>query len=161
MQVNPGGVAVQRERVQDQYPWTWEIPLAVVCGVLFVAVAVCQAGRSLANWFAGAGWRWPSSDKLVTSIPGVLAGDAAAGLPGVRPAAEAQALWAWLTVVFLLTVGALIVAGVEAWRRWGSARMRGMATITEAHELLGRDRLWRVRHVVRPDLHPAHQRAPR
>lgn len=27
---------MQRERVQDPYPWTWEIPLAVVCAVLVV-----------------------------------------------------------------------------------------------------------------------------
>ena len=152
---------MQRERVQDQYPWTWELPLAVVCGVLIVVIAVLQSGRSLASWFAGSGWRWPTPDKLVTSIPGVLAGDAAAGLSGVHPTANAANLWAWLTVAFLLTFGALIVAGVWAWRRWGPARMRGMATIAEAHELLGRDRLWRVRHVVRPDLHPAHQRARR
>lgn len=152
---------MQRERVQDQYPWTWEIPLAVVCGVLIVLVAVLQSGRSLANWFAGAGWRWPTADKLVTSIPGVLAGDAAAGLSGVRPGADAHTLWAWLAVVGLLTFGALIVAGVWTWRRWGPGRMRGMATTAEAHELLGRDRLWRVRHVVRPDLHPARQRNQR
>ena len=68
---------MQRERVQDQYPWTWEIPLAVVCGLLVVAVAACQLGRSVANWFAGAGWLWPAPDKLVTSIPALLAGDAA------------------------------------------------------------------------------------
>ena len=49
---------MQRERVQDQYPWTWELPLAVVCGVLIVVIAVLQSGRSLANWFAGSGWRW-------------------------------------------------------------------------------------------------------
>ena len=153
---------MQRERVQDQYPWTWEIPLAVACAVLIVLVAVLQSGRSLANWFAGAGWRWPTPDKLVTSIPGVLAGDAAAGLSGVHPGADAYILWAWLSVVGLLTVGALIVAGVWTWRRWGPGRMRGMATTAEAHELLGRDRLWKVRHVVRPDLHPAHGgRAPR
>ena len=52
-------------------------------------------------------------------------------------------------------------AGAWAWRRCGPARMRGMATITEAHELLGKDRLWKVRHVVRPDLYPPNWRAQR
>ena len=33
---------MQRERVEDQYPWTWEIPLAVVCAIVFLGVAVCQ-----------------------------------------------------------------------------------------------------------------------
>ena len=31
---------MQRDRVQDQYPWTWEIPLAILCGVLVVGVGV-------------------------------------------------------------------------------------------------------------------------
>lgn len=145
---------MQRERVEDQYPWTWEIPLAIVCALAVVGVVVCQLGRSVANWFAGAGWRWPTPDRLVSSVPGVLAGDAAAGLPDVHHAASAAALWGWLAVVSLLMIAAIAVAGVMAWRRWGPGRMRGMATITEAHELLGKDRLWKVRHVVRPDLYP-------
>ena len=153
---------MQRERVEDQYPWTWEVPLAVVCAMLIAVVAVCQLGRSLANWCAGGGWLWPAPDKLVTSVPALLAGDSAAGLVGVRLAADATTLWVWLAVVGLLTSGALTVTGLWAWRRWGPARMRGMATAAEAHELLGRDRLWKVRHVVRPDLHPAHGgRVPR
>ncbi len=152
---------MQRERVQVQYPWTWEIPLALVCGMLAVGVAVLQLGRSIANWVAGAGWRWPTLDKLLTSVPGLLAGDSASGMSGVRQAASAAALWGWLGVVGLLTIIATTVAGVWAWRRWGPGRMRGMTTISEAHELLGADRLWKVRHVVRPDLYPAGRRAKR
>ena len=152
---------MQRERVQDPYPWTWEIPLAVVSAVLVMGVVVCQVGRSLANWFAGAGWLWPAPDKLMTSIPAVLAGDTGAGLSGVRHAASAAALWGWLSVVGLLTVTASTLACVWAWRQWGPGQMRGMATVTEAHELLGEDRLWKVRHVVRPDLYPAGRKANR
>lgn len=152
---------MQRERVQDQYPWTWEIPLAVVCGVMLVGVGVCQLARSMANWFAGVGWLWPPPGKLVTSLPAVLAGDAAAGLSGVQHAASAAALWGWLTVVGLLAITASTLACVWAWRLWGPGKMRGMATITEAHELLGEDRLWKVRQVVRPDLYPVRRRAKR
>jgi len=152
---------MQRERVQDQYPWTWEIPLAIVCAVLVVGVAACQLGRSVANWFAGAGWRWPTPNRLVTSVPGLLAGDGAAGLPDIHHAANAAALWGWLAGVGLLSATGLTIAGSWAWRRWGPGRMRGMATITEAHELLGEDRLWKVRHVVRPDLYPAGRKASR
>lgn len=54
---------MQRDRVQDQYPWAREIPLAVVCGVLVVGVGVLQLGRSVANGFAGADWRWPAGDQ--------------------------------------------------------------------------------------------------
>jgi len=150
---------MQRERVEDQYPWTWEIPLAIVCALAVVGVVVCQLGRSVANWFAGAGWRWPTPDRLVSSVPGVLAGNTAAGLPGVHHAASAAALWGWLAVLSLLMIAAIAVAGVVAWRRWGPGRMRGMATILEAHELLGEDRLYRVRHVVRPDLYPSSRKA--
>ncbi|MHA6512996.1 hypothetical protein [Tessaracoccus sp. Z1128] len=155
------GALMQRERVRDQYPWTWEIPLAVVCAVLVVGVAGCQVGRSLANWFAGVGWLWPPPDKLVTSIPRMLAGDAAAGLSGVHQTASETALWGWLTVVGLLTLAVSTLACVWAWRQWGPGRMRGMATVAEAHELLGEDRLWKVRHVVRPDLFPVRRRATR
>ena len=38
---------MQRERVQDQYPWTWEFPLVVICAVLLLGVTVCQLGRSI------------------------------------------------------------------------------------------------------------------
>lgn len=150
---------MQRERVQDQYPWTWEIPLTILCGMLVMGVAVCQLGRAFANLFAGGGWLWPTPDKLVTSIPALLAGDAAAGLPGVQHAASSAALWGWLSLVGLLTITASSIACVWAWRQWGPGRMRGMATITEAHELLGEDRLWKVRQVVRPDLYPAGRKA--
>ena len=30
---------MQRERVEEQYPWTWEIPLGVVCAIIALAVA--------------------------------------------------------------------------------------------------------------------------
>jgi len=43
----------------------------------------------------------------------------------------------------------------------GAGRIRGMATITEAHELLGEDRLYKVRHVVRPDLYQPGRKARR
>ncbi len=120
---------MQRERVEEQYPWTWEIPLAVVCAIIALGVAACQLARSIANWFAGAGWRWPAVGDLVTSLPGLLAGDAAAGLSGVHPVASSGILWAWLGVTGLLTTTLLTVAGVcgpgigggrhgcAAWRR--------------------------------------------
>lgn len=152
---------MQRERVEDHYPWTWEIPLAIVCAIVVVGVAVCQLGRSLANWFAGAGWRWPTPGRLVTSLPGVLGGDASSGLFGVQHVASPTVLWAWLVGIAVLTLTVSTLAGGWTWRRLGPSRMRGMATVAEAHELLGQDRLWKVRHVVRPDLYPASRKATR
>ena len=34
-----------------------------------------HAGRGLATWLAGYGWHWPTPTALVSSIPGVVAGD--------------------------------------------------------------------------------------
>lgn len=152
---------MQRERVQDPYPLTWEIPLAAVCAVLVLEVAACQLARSVANWFAGAGWRWPAPANLATCLPGIVGGDAAAGLPGIHHAANSAALWSWLIVVNLVVIIGFTAAAMVAWRRWGPGRMLGVATVTEAHQLLGRDRLRKVRRVVRPDLFPGRPKASR
>ena len=149
---------MQRERVEDQYPWTWEAPLAVACGMVVVLVVTCQVARSWANWFAGAGWHWPPLGQLFGSTVGVLAGDASAGLSGVHQVADPTTLGAWLGVLIAANLAACAMFTVLAWRRWGPGRMRGMASIDDAHRLLGVDRLWRVRHVVRPDLYPSPSR---
>ena len=153
---------MQRERVEDQYPWTWEIPLAVVCAIVVLGVVVCQLGRSLANWFAGAGWRWPTPDKLVTSLPGLLAGDAAAGLSGVHHVASAAVLWGWLERRRACSrprcsPSRACGRGVGGGRR-GCAAWRRSPKPTNSS---GEDRLWKVRHVVRPDLYPAGRKADR
>jgi hypothetical protein len=152
---------MQRERVQDQYPWTWEIPAAVAAGVALVVVWSWHVGRAIANLLAGAGWGWPTPAQWFASLPGLLGGDAAAGVQLAGPAASATGLWLWmvLTTVVTLTVGT--AAAVWAWRRWGTGGLRGMATVDEARAVLGVDRLARVRHVVRPDLYPARRRSPR
>ncbi len=152
---------MQRDRVEDPYPWTWEIPTAAVCGVVIMAVVGCQLARSLANLVVGGGWAWPPWNKVVTSVVGIVAGDASAGLPTLPHVASPIVLWAFLTLVILAWVAGLVALAMWALRRWGGDRMRGVASVTEAHELLGADRLWRVRHVVRPDLYPARGKARR
>lgn len=152
---------MQQERVHDQYPWTWEIPAAVAGGVGLVVVLAWHLGRAIANLQAGAGWAWPAPNRLFTSIPGLLGGDAAVGVHLGAPAASAVALWLWMAVstVVMLTVGAAVA--VWAWRRWGTGGLRGMASVDEARSILGVARLARVRHVVRPDLYPARRRRNR
>ena len=54
---------MQRERRRDPYPWTWEIPVAVILATLFVIVIGIQLGRSVANLLAGAGWTWPDRQR--------------------------------------------------------------------------------------------------
>ena len=119
---------MQRERRRDPYPWTWEIPLAIGIGVLLVLTVGVQLGRSLANLVAGAGWTWPASVGASTagagpfpsplskafwsSLPGVFAGDAGAGLSPVPPAIELGSpgtLWVCLVVTELLLLGRLRV----------------------------------------------------
>jgi hypothetical protein len=152
---------MQRERVQDSYPWTWEIPAGVACGLGLAVVLGWQVARSVANWLAGAGWVWPAAGQVFGSVPGLLAGDASAGVAVGHHAVTASVLWVAMIAATLLTLAAGVLASLWAWRRWGNGGMRGMASIAEARELLGADRLYRVRHVVRPDLYPAHSRRTR
>ena len=66
---NGGGQPVQRERRRDPYPWTWEIPAAVILATLFVIVIGIQLGRSVANLLAGAGWTWPARQRRRVPLP--------------------------------------------------------------------------------------------
>ncbi|GAB3668780.1 hypothetical protein GCM10027596_40070 [Nocardioides korecus] len=161
---------MQRERRRDPYPWTWEIPLGIGIGVLLLITAGAQLGRSLANLVAGAGWTWPAIDTHSTtgpfpspvgsafwsSLPGVFAGHAGAGLSPSLPASDLAAppmLWGCLLLTELLLLA--WCGWVSAWgyQRWGPGRMKGMATAAEAETLLGITRLRKVTAHVRPDLH--------
>ncbi|MCA0252993.1 MAG: hypothetical protein LCH76_12055 [Actinobacteria bacterium] len=147
---------MQTERRTTPYPFTWEVPAGVVTVVAVLLVAGVHFGRGLANWMAGAGWHWPGTVSLVTSVPEVLAGDATAGLvPSLATAASGAAVLGWVVAVevFVLIVG----TAVGAWllRRWGPGRLKGMATVSEAEASLGLSRLRRVRRIIRPDLYPA------
>lgn len=144
---------MQRERAADQYPWTWEVPAVVICGIVVVAAVSCQLGRAIANWFAGGGWTWPSPALWFTTLPGLATGNAAAGISIARHA-TAVSLWVWMTVTCLL--GLALSGAVTAWvqRRWGAGELRGVATVADARAVLGVDRLYRVRRIIRPDLYP-------
>lgn len=137
---------MQRERRHNPYPFTWEIPLGIVClGVLTLAVGV-HLGHGLAQLAAGHGWGWPPAAALFTGVPGVLA--AAAGPELV-----------WVLVVELLLVAVVTCGVVVGWRRWGPGRLKGMASREEAARVLGVGRLRRVAPVVRPDLYAGRRTA--
>ena len=72
---------MQQSRRTNPYPFTWEIPLTLAVTVLLLLVLGVQAGRAVANLAAGSGVSFPPRDALFTSVPGMLAGDAGAGLP--------------------------------------------------------------------------------
>ena len=145
---------MQHARRHNPYPWTWEVPLAITCTVLLALVIGVQLGRGIANLTAGAGWCWPTRDWLVRSIPAILAGDATAGIHTTTRFADRAGLRGWLVVTETAILVLLTAVGVVVVRRWGPHRLMGMASPSEAEKLLGVSRLRRVRHVIRPDLHP-------
>lgn len=162
---------MQKERRRDPYPWTWELPVAATLLVTIVIVVGVQLGRSLANLVAGLGWTWPDTASgpgvgvespvgtaFWTSLPDILAGDAAAGLAPPVPSDLPGRGWLWssvtLTEVALLALTACVA--VRLYVRWGPGRMRGMATVAEAEKLLGITRLRKVAPIVRPDLYGRH-----
>ena len=142
------------EREAEQYPFTWEGPLLLgVAGVAMLAVAV-QLGRGVANLTLGAGWLWPTGERFFSSLFGILGGDGAAGLVGVRNAASGWQLMVWVTASVSVALVLGVLALVAANRRWGSGAVRGTASTSEAREVLGVQRLRRHRRVIRPDLNP-------
>jgi len=142
------------------YPFTWEIPVGIVLGVLLALALGLQAGRSLANLVAGNGWVLVDRMALFTTLGPLLGGQAGVALPAVTHPASAGLYWTCVVLVELLVVvviGWTVKFGLD---RWGPARLRGMATAAEAEALLGRTRLRRHARVIRPDLYGA-PRGPR
>ncbi len=143
---------MQQSRRTTPYPYTWEIPLTATITVVITLVVAAHTARTLANVFAGAGWDFTPHTALFTALPGILGGDARAGLdPGAS--ASPGLLYTCLVAVELLALVLIVWAVIGGMRQWGPARVRGMATRAEADTLLGLARLRRVAPVVRPDLH--------
>lgn len=146
---------LQADRRRNPYPYTWEIPIGILTGWLLLAGLGIHLGRALANWVAGAGWTWPTGRAHYTSIPAILAGNPTAGVALSRAGASPGALHAWLIAVELVILAGYTVVLIWAGRRWGPGRMKGMASPTEAEQVLGLTRLRRNATLIRPDLHPA------
>lgn len=133
----------------DGYAWTWEPAVGALTTIALLAVVAVQAGRSLTLAASGAGWHWPPSTALVTSIWGILTGNLHAGLT----THGAATVWmAWLIAAALFAAG-LTAAIVLALRVTAGRRFKGMATTGQAEQLLGLGRLRANRAVIRPDLY--------
>jgi hypothetical protein len=144
----------QRSRRQDPYPWTWEMPLAVILAVLVLISFGVHLGRAVANVLAGCDWRFPSRVNLFISLPAVLRGDARAGLVDLHgPVASPSSLLVCVGATELILLVATVFLIKYGFNRWGPGRMRGVATPGEAEKLLGVTRLRRSRKIVRPDLY--------
>jgi hypothetical protein len=145
---------MQRSRRNDPYPFTWEIPAAIMASVLLVLALGIHIGRASANLLAGAGWGWPAQGELFRSLPGILGGDSGAGLPGTYHGGAGQtAVWTSIGVtetLLLILLGWALKIGLD---RWGPHRVQGMATRAQAEQMLGRTRLRKASAVVRPDLY--------
>ena len=145
----------QADRRRDPYPFTWEIPVGVLTVWLLLAGLGVHLGRAVANWLAGAGWTWPDSKALFTSLPDLLGGDPTAGITLPSAAAAPDLVYGWIVTVQLLQLAGTITASACALRRWGPGRMKGMASADDAEQILGIGRLRRVAPIIRPDLHPS------
>lgn len=154
---------LQTDRRRDPYPFTWELPLGGLVAALALAGFGVQLGRAAAHWQAGAGWAWPKGRALLTSIPAVLTGHPTAGLnPTPAIPASSAAVTGWIIAVEAVLALLLFAAAILVLRRWGPARLKGMATPAEAEAALGLSRLHKHRRIVRPDLYPtrSHRRSP-
>lgn len=150
----------QQERRTNPYPWTWEIPTAVAVGLSLLLAVGVQIGRAAANLTAGAGWQLPDRSCFLTSLPAVLRGDARTGLTELNGStATPHLLYAGIITIELVMLASSLGLLTAGLRRWGPARLKGMATSREAAQLLGPGRLRRNADIIRPDLR--HQRQKR
>jgi hypothetical protein len=152
---------MQHSRRNDPYPFTWEIPAAIIASLLLAVALGVHIGRAAANLLAGAGWVWPAQAELFRSLPGILADDGGAGLPGTYHGGASQtAVWTSIGITELLLLILLGWALKIALDRWGPQRVQGMATRAEAEQMLGRTRLRKASAVVRPDLYGKERSRP-
>ncbi|MBB3084683.1 type IV secretory system conjugative DNA transfer family protein [Geodermatophilus sabuli] len=146
----------------DVGPASWEIPVAAALTWAAAAALLLPAGRAAAAALAGGGWVWPKgAAALVSSVGGLLTGDATAGLnAGQAAAVPSSALVYGVTAAVLGLFGAGSGGAARAaHRRLGGPS--GMATRGQVTDVLGRGRLHRVAPVVRPDLAAARRRGAR
>ena len=150
---------LQSGRRSNPYPWTWEVPLAILAAVFLTLALGIHLGRTLANLAAGGGWQFTAREQLFISLPQLLQGDASAGLLTTPShAASGRNLAFWVASTEAIVAALITYVLVEALRRWGPGKVHGMATSAESAKLLGAERLRRNAPLIRPDIH--HGRRP-
>lgn len=146
---------LQQQRRQTPYPLTWEIPALAAVTVAYLLTVGVHVGRGVANLTACGAWQWPDASAWFTSLPAVLSGNATAGIADPACAgASGGVLMGSIIALELVVVVLVLVLGKWVLDRWGPGRLKGMATPAEATQLLGVERLRRVRRIIRPDLYP-------
>jgi hypothetical protein len=112
-------------------------------------------GIASALW--GGGWVWPhGTDTIGHVIGGLLGGRPGRGFPPSQAHRVAGQIAIYACVVLCeVVVASLSIALavlVARYRRPGDVR-RGMATRSDAKEVLGVGRLRAAKEIIRPDLH--------
>ncbi|MEJ7742380.1 MAG: hypothetical protein WKF73_07435 [Nocardioidaceae bacterium] len=69
-------------------------------------------------------------------------------------------MWTWIGLTELTLLVAAVCALKKGMDRWGPGRLHGMASRSEAEQLLGRTRLRRAGRLVRPDIYGEERRTP-
>lgn len=111
---------LQQARRTNPYPWSWEIPVAVIVAVLLVMVVALHIARSIANAVVDGGWQFTPRSELFSSLPGLVTGDATSGLattPDVY--ATAHQLWLWIALTELVVLVAIAFAMRTVLRQHG------------------------------------------
>lgn len=143
---------IQRARRVDPYPATWEVPLGIVAGSLAATLLALHLARAVANWLTGGRWELTPVAEWITAVPGIVSGDAGAGLKDPVDVAGPVLLWLLIVVHELATVAALVVVGIWSWRRFKPAVL-GVASAEETEQMLGLSRLRANAGIIRPDLY--------
>ena len=145
---------MQQARRTNPYPWTWEIPGAVIVAVILVMVVALHLARAIANAVVGGGWQFTPRTELFSSLPGLVTGDATSGLATTPDAyATAHQLWFWIALTELVVIVIIALVMRTVLRQYGPGRIQGMASPSEADRLLGTVRLRRNAAMIRPDLY--------
>lgn len=145
---------MQHARRTNPYPWTWEIPTAIIAAVLLVMALSIHLARAIANLVAGGDWQLTPRTELFSSLPRLVSGETRAGLPEPSSTyASSGQLWFWIAATEVVAL--VVVAMVLRWglTQWGPGRIQGMASPGEADRLLGVGRLHRNASMIRPDLY--------
>ncbi len=147
----------QRRRDPQPMSQGWEVAAAVIGGVLLGFGLAALAGLGVASAVWGGGWVWPHGTDTITHVlGGILQGHPGRGLPpaqqGLVPGPGA--VYGCVAVGELALIALAITAGVliARYRRPGDAR-GGLATRSEAEQVLGISLLRSAKSIIRPDLY--------
>ena len=147
----------QRRRDPQPMGQGWEAPAAAIGAILLGVVFAALGGLGVASAVWGGGWVWPhGTDTIQHVLGGLVQGEPGRGLPTDqrRLVAGRGAVYGFVAVAELLLISLGITGGVliARYRRPGDAR-GGMASRSEAAQVLGVGTLRKARTIIRPDLY--------